>query len=150
MSNTAREFSYAAKNWLLLLLQKYIGKTLHQSLWGETRGRRSCRSHSELWKHKIVVKEDLGVVSTKKCRSCCLYNGILNDGMHTETLKIHLPKASEVSSSLSLTASQWSYTPVSFMVCKAKIFGFSNSFNPPFLLFIVFSFLFPFKLKHAQ
>ena len=54
MSNTAREFSHAAK--LLLLLQKFRGETLHQSLWGEIRGRRSCRSHSELWKHKIVVE----------------------------------------------------------------------------------------------
>ena len=28
------------------------------------------------------------------------YGGILHDGIHAETLKIHLPKASEVSSSL--------------------------------------------------
>ena len=33
-------------------------------------------------------------------------DGILNDGMYAETLEIHLPKASEVSSSLALTASQ--------------------------------------------
>ena len=48
MSYTAREFSHAAKTakkWLLLLLQKYCGKTLHQSLWGEIRGIRSRRSH---------------------------------------------------------------------------------------------------------
>ena len=38
----------------------------------------------------------------KICRSCCLHDGIPHDGMHAETLKIHLPKASEVSSSLAL------------------------------------------------
>ena len=32
MSYTAREYSHAAKKWLLLLLQKYRGKTLHLSL----------------------------------------------------------------------------------------------------------------------
>ena len=70
---------------------------MHQSLWEEIRGRRSYRSHSELRKYKIVVEEDIGVVSTKNCRSCCLH-----DGMHAETLKIHLPKVSEISSSLAL------------------------------------------------
>ena len=108
MSNTAREFSHAAKNWLQLLPQKYRVKTLHQSLWGEIHGRRSCRSYSELRKHKIVEEEDIGVVSTKICRSCCLHDGILHDRMQVETLKIHLQKASEVSPSLALTASQWS------------------------------------------
>ena len=49
------------------LLQKYPGKTLHQSFWREIRKRRSCRSHSELRKHKIVVEEDIGVYSTKVC-----------------------------------------------------------------------------------
>ena len=81
MSYTAREFSHAAKTakkWLLLLLQKYRGKTLHQSLWGEIRGIRSCRSHSELRKHQLVEEEDICVVSTKNiCRSCCLHDGIL-------------------------------------------------------------------------
>ena len=90
MSYTVREFSHAAKKWLLLLLQKYRGKTLYQSLWGEIRGIRSCRSHSELRKHQIVVEEDICVVFTKICRSCCLHDGILNDGMYAETLKIHL------------------------------------------------------------
>ena len=65
MSYTAREFSHAAKKWLLLLLQKYRGKTIHQSLWGEICGIRSCRSHSELRKHQIVWEEDICVVSTK-------------------------------------------------------------------------------------
>ena len=36
-------------------------------------------------KNKIVVEKDIGVVSTKICRSCCLH-----DGMHAETLKIRL------------------------------------------------------------
>ena len=56
--------------------------------------------------HQIVVEEDICVVSTKICRSCCLHDGILNDGVYAETLKIHLSKASEVSSSLALTANQ--------------------------------------------
>ena len=52
-----------------------------------------CRSHSELRKHKTVAEEDdIRVVSTKNCRSCCLHDGILHDGMHAETLKIHLQK----------------------------------------------------------
>ena len=35
-----------------------------------------------------------------------IVDGILNDGMHAETVKIHLAKASGVSSSLALTARQ--------------------------------------------
>ena len=61
----------------------------------------SCRSHSELRKHKIVVEEDIGVVSTKICRSCSLSDGIMHDGIYTETLKIHLALSSPA-----LTASQ--------------------------------------------
>ena len=41
---------------------------------------------SELRKHQIVVEEDICVVSTKICRSRCLHDGILNDGMYAETL----------------------------------------------------------------
>ena len=62
-----------------------------------------CGSHSELRKHIIVVEEDIGVVSTNICRSCCLHDGILHDGMYAKTLKIRYPKASEVSSSHALT-----------------------------------------------
>ena len=29
----------------------------------------------------------------KICRSCCLHDGILNDGMYAETLKIHLTES---------------------------------------------------------
>ena len=38
-------------------------------------------------------------------RVACMM-AFLNNGMYAETLKIHLPKASEVSSSFALTASQ--------------------------------------------
>ena len=38
----------------------------------------------------MVVEEDIRVVSTKICRSCCLHDGILNDGMHAETLNIRV------------------------------------------------------------
>ena len=56
--------------------------------------------------------------------------------MHAETLKIHLPKASEVSSSLALTASQF------LLWCVRLKSLFLEHFQPA----IVFSFLFPFKL----
>ena len=46
--------------------------------------------------NKNVVEENIGVVSTKNCRSCYLHDGILHDGIHAETKKIHLPKASDV------------------------------------------------------
>ena len=62
-------------------------------------------------KHQIVEEEDICVVSTKKNLSIVLLarwhsHCILYGGMYAETTKIHSPKASEVSSSLALTASQ--------------------------------------------
>ena len=65
----------------------------------------------------------------KNCRSCCLHDGILNDGMYAETLKIHLPKASEVSSSLA---------PVS--LCVRLKFLFLEHFQPA--ISTVYGFLF--------
>ena len=144
MSYTAQEFSQDAKKLLQLLLQKYRGKTLHQSLWGEISGIRSCGSHSELRKLQNVEEEDICLVSTNNLSIVLLARWhshcILNDGMYAETLKIHPPKPSEVSSSLALTVSQWSFL---------QFLCFSNTFNPPILLFTVFSFLLPFKLKHT-
>ena len=36
----------------------------------------------------VPLESIIGVVSTKFCRSCCLHDGILHDGMHAETLRI--------------------------------------------------------------
>ena len=85
--------------------ENIISVSLRRNPWNKVLSNMgSC--HSELRKHKIVVEEDICVVFTKICRSCCLHDGILNDGMYAETLITHLRKASEVSSSLALTASQ--------------------------------------------
>ena len=50
----------------------------------------------------MLFHKKLVIVLLARWHSHC----ILNDGMYDETLKIHSPKASEVSSSLALTASQ--------------------------------------------
>ena len=55
----------------------------------------------------------------KKFRSCCLHDGILNDGIYAKTLKIHLPKASEVTSPLLLQQANDHFS--NFFVCKGKI-----------------------------
>ena len=59
----------------------------------------------KLWKKRTFVsfpQKKLSIVLLAQWHSHC----ILNDGMNAETLKIHSPKASKVSSSLALTASQ--------------------------------------------
>ena len=143
MSYTAPEFSHTAKKWLLLPLQKYRGKTLHQSFWGEIRGIESWRSHSELRKHQIVEEEDICVVSTKnlsivllaRCHSHC----VLNDGMYAETLKIHSPKASEVSSSITCSYSKPMIIS-SVSLCVRLKFLFLKHFQPA--ISTVYGFLF--------
>ena len=121
MSYTAREFSHVAKKWLLLLLQKYRGKTLHQSLWGEIRGIRSCRSHSELRKHQIVEEEDICVVSTKNLSIVLLARWhshcILNNGMYAE--KYTHRKRQRFHLHLLLQQANDHFS--SFFVCKSKI-----------------------------
>ena len=74
----------------------------------------------------------------KNCRSCCLHDGILNDGMYAETLKIHLPKASEVSSSLALYSKPMIKSPVS--LCVRLKFLFLEHFQPA--ISTVYGFLF--------
>ena len=98
----------------------------------------------------IIVIESFshsGVVSTKNCRSCCWHDSILHDGMHAETLKIHLPKASEVSSSLALTASRWSF--FQFLLCYVRLrFLFLEHFQPA--ISTVFCSLFCFRLNSSM
>ena len=81
----------------------------------------------------------------KNCRSRCLHDGIVHEGMHTETQKIHLPKASEVSSPLALTASQSSFLRFLLWCVRLKIF-FLQHVQPAISIVYCFSF----KLKHAQ
>ena len=56
-----------------------------------------------------------------------LHDGILHDGMHPETLKIHFPKASEVSSQFQAFLQQANERSpkkktVYFIVCKTKVY----------------------------
>ena len=60
--------------------------------------------------------------SQKNCRSCCLHDGILNDGMYAETQKMHLPKSRKRQRfHLHLLLQQANDHFSSFFVCKAKI-----------------------------
>ena len=111
-------FSTLLKSDYCCWFKTIVGKKI-LSFWGEIRGIRSCRSHSELRKHQIVVEEDICVVSTKICRSCCLHDGILNDGMYAETLKIHLRKRQRFHLHLRLQQTNDHFS--SFFVCKEKI-----------------------------
>ena len=145
MSYTAREFSHA---WLLLLLQKYRGKTLHQSLWGEIRGIRSCRSHSELRKHQIVVEERICVVSTKNLSILLLAR------WHSERWNVRWNTKNTLTESVRGFIFICSYTkpmnisPVS--LCVRLKFLFLEHFQPAISTVTVLSFLFPVKLKHTS
>ena len=84
------------------------------------------------------------------CRSCCPHDGILNDGMYAETLKIHLPTYRKRQRfHLHLLLQQANDHFSSFFVCKAKILVSRILSTRHFYCFTVFSFLFPFKLKHT-
>ena len=116
--------------------QKYREKTLHQSLWGVIRGRRSRGSHSDLQKHKIVVEDDIG---DHWCR--------FHHGMRAETLNT----LTESVRSLIFTRSYSKpmiISPVSFMECKSKIFV-SRRFSTRYFYCLLFS-LFCFRLNSSM
>ena len=92
-----------------------------------------------------AIVEDICVVFTKICRSCCLHDGILNDGMYAETLKIHLPKASGFIFTYSYSKPMI-ISPVS--LCVRLKFFFLEHFQPRHFYCLRFC-LFCFRLKSS-
>ena len=140
MSYTAREFSHATKKWLLLLLQKYRGKTLYQSLWGEIRGIRYCRSH------QIIAEGHL-------CRFHKNLSIVLLARWHSERWNARWNTKNTLSESVRGFIFTCSYSkpmiisPVSLKVCKAKFFV-SQTLSTRHLYCLRFS-LFSFRLNSS-